>query len=50
MELVNEFISVTNVTYLFIDAWYTSGKVMLHALSKGYYAIGRIKSNRVIYP
>lgn len=50
MELLNEFVPVTEVTYLLIDAWYTSGKVMLHALSRGYHAIGRIKSNRVIYP
>ena len=50
MELMDEFIPATEITYLLIDAWYTSGKVMLHALSKGYHTIGRIKSNRVIYP
>ena len=50
MQLIDEFLPVTEVTYLLIDAWYTSGKLMLHALSKGYHTIGRIKSNRVIYP
>lgn len=50
MELISEFKPVTEVTYLLIDAWYTSGKVILHALSKGYHTIGMIKSNRVIYP
>jgi hypothetical protein len=50
MELIDEFLPVTETTYLLIDAWYTSGKIMLHALSKGYHTIGRIKSNRVIYP
>jgi hypothetical protein len=33
-----------------VDAWYTLGKLMLHALSKDYHTIRRIKSNRVIYP
>lgn len=50
MELINEFTPATETTYLLVDAWYTSGKLMLHALSKGYHTIGRIKSNRVIYP
>jgi hypothetical protein len=49
-DLIDEFVPVTEITYLLIDAWYTSGKVMLHALSKGYHTIGRIKSNRVVYP
>lgn len=50
MNLIDEFIPATETTYLLIDAWYTSSKVMLHALLKGYHTIGRIKSNRVIYP
>jgi len=27
--------------YLFVDAWYTSGKLMLHGLKRGYHTIGR---------
>jgi len=50
MQLVDEFTPVTNTTYLLVDAWYTSGKLMLHGLKRGYHTIGRIKSNRVIYP
>lgn len=50
MDLIDEFVPVTDVTYLLIDSWYTSAKVMLHALSEGYHTIGRIESNRVIYP
>ncbi len=50
MQLMDEFVPVTETTYLLVDAWYTSGKLMLHALSKGYRTIGRVKSNRVIYP
>lgn len=50
MQLIDEFVPATETTYLLVDAWYTSGKLMLHALRKGYHTIGRIKSNRVIYP
>jgi hypothetical protein len=50
MQLIDEFTPVTETTYLLVDAWYTSGKLMLHALKKGYHTIGRVKSNRVIYP
>lgn len=50
MQLIDEFMPVTETTYLLVDAWYTSGKLMLHALRRGYHTIGRIKSNRVIYP
>lgn len=50
MQLVDEFTPATKTNYLLVDAWYTSGKLMLHALKRGYHTIGRIKSNRVIYP
>jgi hypothetical protein len=50
MQLIDDFVPVTETTYLLVDAWYTSGKLMLHALKRGYHTIGRIKSNRVIYP
>lgn len=49
LDLIDEFMPATETTYLLMDAWYTSAKVMLHALSKGYHTIGRIKSNRVMY-
>ncbi len=45
MQLIDEFTPVTETTYLLVDAWYTSGKLMLHALNRGYRT-----SNRVIYP
>ena len=50
MQLIDEFTPVTETTCLLLDAWYTSGELMLHALKIGYHTIGRIKSNRVIYP
>ena len=50
MELINEFTPVTKNNYLLVDSWYTSAKILLHGLITGCYTIGRIKSNRVIYP
>lgn len=50
MQLIDEFMPVKETTYLLVDAWYTSGKLMLHSLKKGYHTICRIKSNRLIYP
>lgn len=35
---------------MLVDSWYTSAKILLHGLINGYHTIGRIKSNRVIYP
>ena len=50
MELINEFTPATKTNYLLVDSWYTSAKILLHGLINGYHTIGRIKSNRVIYP
>ena len=38
------------VSYLLCDSWYTSVKVIDAFLAKGFYTIGAIKTNRVIYP
>ena len=37
-------------SYLLCDSWYTSKKVIESFLAKGYYTIGAIRANRVIYP
>lgn len=50
MQLVDDFTPATKTYYLLIDAWYTSGKLLLYALKRGYHTIGRIKFNRAIYP
>ena len=50
MELINEFTPATKINYLLVDSWYTSAKILLHGLINGCHTIGRIKSNRVIYP
>ena len=38
------------VGYLLCDSWYTSVKVIDAFLAKGFYTIGAIKTNRIIYP
>lgn len=50
MELISEFSSATKTNYLLIDSWYTSSQILFHCLANGYHKIGRIKSNRTIYP
>jgi hypothetical protein len=38
------------VSYLLCDSWYTSKKVMDAFFMKGFYTIGAIRTNRLIYP
>lgn len=38
------------VSYFLCDSWYTTPKVMEAFLKKGFYTIGALKTNRVIYP
>jgi len=38
------------VSYLLCDSWYTSQKVIDAFLMKGFYTVGAIRTNRVIYP
>ena len=38
------------VSYLLCDSWYTSKKLIDIFLSKGFYTVGAIRANRVIYP
>ena len=37
-------------SYLLCDSWYTAGKVMDSFIKNGFYTIGALKTNRVIYP
>lgn len=38
------------VSYFLCDSWYTSQKLMDAFIRKGFYTIGAIRTNRVIYP
>ncbi len=38
------------ISYFLCDSWYTSAKGMDAFVKKGFYTVGTLKSNRVIYP
>ena len=38
------------VSYFLCDSWYTCGDIMDAFIKKGFYTIGALKTNRVIYP
>lgn len=38
------------VSYLLCDSWYVCDKVINSFISKGFYTIGALKTNRIIYP
>ncbi|TGY97178.1 hypothetical protein E5329_05730 [Petralouisia muris] len=38
------------ISYFLCDSWHTSVKVMDSFIRKGFYPIGALKTNRVIYP
>ena len=39
-----------NPSYLLCDSWYVCGKLMDVFATKGFYTVGALKSNRVLYP
>jgi len=39
-----------NKAYVMADSWYTNGKIIDACFSSGYYYIGSMKTNRIIYP
>mgnify|MGYP000881192943 FL=1 len=38
------------VSYFLCDSWYTSVDIMKSFLKKGFYTIGALKTNRILYP
>ncbi len=38
------------ISYFLCDSWYTSAEVMKAFIRSGFYTVGALKSNRVIYP
>ena len=38
------------VSYLLCDSWYTCGGIMDAFIKKGFYTIGALKTNRILYP
>lgn len=48
---VAEELPVTPViSYFLCDSWYTSAKIMEAFVKKGFYTIGALKTNRILYP
>ena len=49
-EIAQELPVAPVVSYFLCDSWYTSVKVMDSFIQKGFYTIGALKTNRIIYP
>lgn len=49
-EIARELPTAPTVSYFLCDSWYTSVKVMDSFIQKGFYTIGALKTNRIIYP
>ena len=49
-EIAKELPTAPVISYFLCDSWYTSVKVMDSFIRKGFYTIGALKTNRVIYP
>ena len=49
-EIADELPVAPVISYFLCDSWYTSVKVMESFIRKGFYTIGALKTNRVIYP
>lgn len=49
-HIAQELPTAPNLSYLLCDSWYVCGKVMDAFLGKGFYTIGSLKSNRILFP
>lgn len=49
-DIADELPQAPVLSYFLCDSWYTSTKVMDAFIKKGFYTIGALKTNRVIYP
>ena len=49
-SIIEELPVTPVVSYFLCDSWYTSIDIMKAFLEKGFYTIGALKTNRVIYP
>lgn len=38
------------ISYFLCDSWYTSSKIMEAFIKRGFYTIGALKTNRILYP
>ena len=49
-EIAEELPEAPNISYLLCDSWYVCGKLMDVFMAKGFYTVGALKTNRIIYP
>ena len=49
-QLAQNLPSAPNPSYLLCDSWYVCGKLMDAFATKGFYTVGALKSNRILYP
>ena len=49
-ELANELPVPPVASYFLCDSWYTCGSIMDAFIKKGFYTIGALKTNRIVYP
>lgn len=49
-KIAEELPEPPTVSYFLCDSWYTSEKLCNQFIKKGFYTIGALKTNRIIYP
>lgn len=49
-EIAEELPEAPVISYFLCDSWYSSAKLMDCFIRKGFYTIGALKTNRIIYP
>lgn len=49
-EIAEELPIAPVVSYFLCDSWYNSAKVMDSFIRKGFYPVGALKTNRILYP
>jgi hypothetical protein len=50
IDMIQQFPTITQPTYLLCDTWFTSKKLIQASLAKGIHVISGLKTNRMIYP
>jgi len=49
-EIAQQLPSAPTLSYLLCDRWYTCRKLMEAFIKKGFYTVGALKANRILYP
>ena len=49
-KIAQELPTAPTSSYLLCDSWYVCGKIMNAFATKGFYTVGALKTNRILYP